>query len=79
MVTVVTSLNYSCTHVDWCKFCTCLKRMNVRHFGTVNGLKILHQGHLQWQEQPTKVHDNLPIGSNVIAEGHRQTDRQATL
>jgi hypothetical protein len=53
--------------------------MNVRHFGTVNGLKILHQGHLQWQEQPTKVHDNLPIGSNVIAEGHRQTDRQATL
>jgi hypothetical protein len=31
----------SWSHVDWCKFCIHLRRLNVRHFGTVEdtGLK----------------------------------------
>jgi hypothetical protein len=40
------------------------------------GLKLLNQDHLEWQNLPTKFHENPQIGSNVNSGGHRQTDRQ---
>jgi hypothetical protein len=67
----------SLSHVDWCKFCICLRSFNVRNFGMVEGmgLKLRCQGHLQWHDLPTKFHKNLSIGSEVI-RGDTQTDRQ---
>jgi hypothetical protein len=39
------------------------------------GLKILHRGPLEWNHLPTKLHENLPLGSKVSSgvETHRQT------
>jgi hypothetical protein len=54
--------------------------LRLNHFKIVEdiGLKLLHQGHLEWQHLPTKFHENPPIGSKVISGGgHTQTDRQA--
>jgi hypothetical protein len=39
------------------------------------GLKLLHQGPLEWHHLPTKYHEDLPSGSKVSSGGHRQTDR----
>jgi hypothetical protein len=41
MVTIVISYNSSWSHVDWCKVCSHLRSLNIRHFGLVEatGLK----------------------------------------
>jgi hypothetical protein len=38
------------------------------------GLKIMHLGPLEWHYIPTKYHEHLPSGLEVINEG-TQTDR----
>jgi hypothetical protein len=32
----------SWSHVDWCKFCIHLRRLNVRHFGMIEGTGLKH-------------------------------------
>jgi hypothetical protein len=65
----------SWSHVDWCKFCIHLRRLNIGHFGMLEGTGLIRlRGHLQWYDLPTKFHKNLPIGSKVI-RGDTQTDR----
>jgi hypothetical protein len=45
------------------------------HFKMIDtvGLKLLHQGPLEWHHIPNKFHEALPIGTKVISEGHTQT------
>jgi hypothetical protein len=69
----------SWSHVDWCKFCIHLRRLNVRHFGMVGGTGLIsrRRGHLQWHDLPNEFHKNLPLGSKVIrGDTDRETDRQ---
>jgi hypothetical protein len=53
-----------------------LTTLNLSNFKTVKamGLKIMHQGPLEWHYLLTKFNENLPSGSKVISGGH--TDRQ---
>jgi hypothetical protein len=34
----------SCSHIDWCKFCIYLERLNVQHFGVVKTKGIKEYG-----------------------------------
>jgi hypothetical protein len=66
---------------------THLRSLNVHHFLMAEAmrLKMWHRGHLEWQYEPTKFHENSTIGSKFISRKHththththRQTHRQA--
>jgi hypothetical protein len=68
----------SWSHVDWCMFCIHLRRLNVRHFGMVEGTGLKSTASRSpstaWPP-PTEFHKNLPTGSKVI-RGDTQTDRR---
>jgi hypothetical protein len=55
------------------KLCIQLTNLNLNHYKMVDamGLKLLHQGPLEWHHLPTKFHENLPISSKVISWGQR--------
>jgi hypothetical protein len=55
---------------EWCSYSILLRFVNLNLFKAVEsrpkGLKLSHQGSLQWSELHTKFHKNLPVGSKVI-------------
>jgi hypothetical protein len=65
MVYIVTKLDHSRSHVDWCKFCINFIKLNIGYFGTVEAtrLKLWHRAHLQWHELHAEFYGNLPFGS----------------
>jgi hypothetical protein len=59
VIAMVTSLNSSLSGVDWCKFCIHLRSLNIRHYGTVEGmeLEIMESGSLQWHHISAEFHE----------------------
>jgi hypothetical protein len=78
VVTLLTGVNSSRSHVDWCKFRIHLRSLNVGRFGTVAAtvLKIVARGHLQWHVHPTEFHENLQTGLKVSGAHIRHAHRQ---
>jgi hypothetical protein len=63
VVTMTSKHNPSWSHLISCTFCNNLCSLNIRHFGMfeAKGLNIWCRRHFQWQDLPTKLHQNIPI------------------
>jgi hypothetical protein len=78
VVTVVTNLNSSSSHVEWCNFYIHFRSMNAPQFsnGWSYGIKSLLLMSPSMVCLSVEFNENLPVGSKVISRGRRevQTD-----
>jgi hypothetical protein len=74
---MVTKLNLSCSHYDWCTFCTLLRSLNVRHFRTLEATRLKTMASRSPIMSMTSVQDFMKIhqlAQTLLVGIHRQRD-----